>query len=98
MPQLIGSNWMSLYQLAIYHTVLLLWKVKQNRGPSRLIGRLDNLDNSQARLLLTKRVWSQKAEEVFGQITPICSGAVRISQLKRTLSEWVKANVPVYEE
>ena len=53
--------------------------------------------NTDARLLLTNRVKSRKAEYIFGILLPLCRGSVRLSQLKKLLSEWIKSNVPIHE-
>ena len=89
---------MSIFQLAIYHSVLLYWKVKNHKEPERLIRRLNISSSTEARILLTDRVWSRKSEYYYRQVEPLCVGLVRLSQFKRTLSEWIRSNIPIYEE
>ena len=92
------TKWMSIFQLAIYHSVLLYWKVKNHKEPERLIRRLNISSSTEARILLTDRVWSRKSEYYYRQVEPLCVGLVRLSQFKRTLSEWIRSNIPIYEE
>ena len=49
-------NWLSIYQLAIYHSVLLLWKIKKYEEPSRTIEILQKSEKSKPRIDLTSRI------------------------------------------
>ena len=92
------TKWLSVYQLSIYHSVLLFWKVNTNGNPDRLIRRINISQGSVARILLTERVWSRKAEHFYRQVEPLCVGVTRISQFKKILCEWVKTNIPIHED
>merc|ERR1712105_329572 len=54
-------GWLSIYQLAIYHSVLLYWKVKNKQEPSRIVELLQLSQNSNHRIELTGRIWSKLA-------------------------------------
>ena len=92
------TKWMSVHQLSIFHSVLLYWKVRINGKPDRLLWRLNISASSEARINLTERIWSRKAEFFFRQVEPLCGGTVRISQFKRILCEWTKSHIPIHEE
>ena len=49
-------NWLSIYQLAIYHSVLLLWKVKKFEEPCRTIEILQRSEKTRPRIDLTSRI------------------------------------------
>ena len=54
-------DWLSIFQLAIYHSVLLLWKVKNKKEPSCTIEILKRNTKIKLRIELTERTWSRKA-------------------------------------
>ena len=92
------TGWPSVYQLAIYHSVLLFWKVKRNGKPDRLVRRLIIAEDTVARLQITERIWSRTAERFFRKVENQLSGVLRISEAKTIIRNWIKSNVPLNEE
>ena len=92
------TGWMSVYQLAIYHSLVLYWKVITNRKPDRLTRRIAKSSDSMARLLLTERTWSRTSDRFFRHIEGELSEATKISETKGILRRWIKSNIPIYEE
>ena len=92
------TGWLSIYQLAIYHSVLLFWKVKWKERPKRLVRRMKLAEEKKARLLITDRVWSRIAERFFKKVEQSLEGVQKISEAKNILKKWVKTNVPLSEE
>ena len=92
------TKWLSVYQLAIYHSVLLFWKVKTNGKPDRLVRRLKTAKDTVARLQITERIWSRTAERFFRKVENQISGALKISEGKTIIRNWIKSNVPLHEE
>ena len=95
---LVETGWLSVYQLAIYHSVLLFWKVRRNGKPDRLLRRMKIAEETVARLLITERIWSRTAERFFRRIENKLSGVLRISEAKTILRNWIKSEVPLNEE
>ena len=95
---LLKTGWLSVYQLAIYHSVLLFWKVKRNGRPDRLLRRMKIREEAVARLLMTERIWSRMAERCFRRIENELNGVLRISEAKTILRKWIKSEIPLYEE
>ena len=93
-----ATKWMSVFQLAMYHSLLLYWKVRFHGKPERLIRRINYSQNSLARLQLTERVWSRVSERNYRMVEMSLQHIAKISVAKKTISEWVKANVPITEE
>ena len=93
-----ATKWLSVYQLAIYHSVLLYWKVKTNGKPDRLARRLITAEDTVARLQITERIWSRTAERFFRKVENQISGVLKISEAKTIIRNWIKSNVPLYEE
>ena len=89
---------MSVHQLAIYHSVLLYWKVRLSGEPNRLVRLVNISASSEARINLTERIWSRKVEYNYRQIEPLCGNVVKVSGFKKILCEWVKSHIPIYEE
>ena len=94
---LTATKWMSVFQLAIYHSLLLYWKINFRNKPERMVRRLQISENSFARMLLTERVWSRVTERYYRMVESSCGGISKISIIKRISSEWVKENVPIAE-
>ena len=86
------------YQLAIYHSVLLFWKVKWKGKPDRLLRRMKIAEDTVARLIITERIWSRTAERFYRRVENMLSGVQRISEAKTVLRKWIKSNVPLNEE
>ena len=90
-------NWLSIYQLAWYHSLLLIWKVFNFRGPSYNYKHLTARRHNEGRLKLTRRRWSLKAGVTFQTLPAEIKGAVKLSKAKLLLKEWVKKNIPFEE-
>ena len=91
-------NWLSIHQLAIYHSVLLLWKIKKHKEPRRTIEILQKSDKSKPRIELTSRIWSKKSSYYYNKLENDVRNLKKISAFKRNLRNWIKTNVPVSED
>ena len=91
-------NWLSIYQLAIYHSVLLLWKIKKYEEASHTIEILQKSEKSKPRIDLTSRIWSRKASYYYYKLGDDVRKQNKISTFKKSLKTWIKTNVPVSEE
>ena len=91
-------NWLSIFQLAIYHSILLLWKVNKFEEPSRTIEILQRSGKSKPRIELTSRTWSRKAVIYFNKLGEELRTQRKISTFKKGLKNWIKQNVPISEE
>ena len=91
-------GWLSIYQLAIYHSVLLYWKVKNKQEPTRTIELLHLSQNSNPRIELTGRIWSKVATTYFNKLDPNVQNLKKIGAFKRALKNWIKQNVPLSED
>ena len=61
-------GWLSIFQLAIYHSVLLLWKVNNKNEPSHTNEILKRNTKTRPRIYLTERTWSRKAVYYFNKL------------------------------
>ena len=84
--------------MAIYHSVLLLWKVKKFDEPSRTIEILQKSDKMKPRIDLTSRIWSRKAIFYYNKLGENIRSQRKISTFKKGLKSWIKINVPISEE
>ena len=91
------TGWLSVYQLAIYHSVLLYWKVRWKGNPARLLRRIRMAEYTEARLSITDRVWSRTAVRFYRMVEHLLEGVQRVSEAKNILRKWVKSNVPLNE-
>ena len=94
---LLETGWLSVYQLAIYHSVLLFWKVRWKGNPVRLLRRIRMAEYTEARLSITERVWSRTAVKFYRMVEHLLEGVQRVSEAKNILRKWVKSNVPLNE-
>ena len=92
-------GWLSIYQLAIYHSVLLFWKVKCKKQPKRTIELLNLSQLSAPRIELTSRIWSKIASTYFNKLeSNVQNLKKKIGAFKRNLKNWIKQNVPLSED
>ena len=90
-------NWLSIYQLAWYHSLLLIWKVYNIKGPTHNFKHLTIRRHNEGRLKLTRRRWSIRAGAIYQTLPDQIKGAVKLSAAKSLLKEWVKTNIPFEE-
>ena len=84
---LTATGWLSVYQLAFYHSLVLYWKVTFHGKPDRLVKRIDKSRDTVARLQLTERTWSRTSERFFRCIENNLSGVTKISTAKKHLKK-----------
>ena len=98
MELLTATGWLSVYQLAVYHSLVLYWKVTLHGKPDRLIRRIDKSRETLARLQLTERTWSRTLERFFRCIENNLCGVTKISTAKNILRKWIKTSIPICED
>ena len=81
----------------LYYSLISYWKVHFFKKPKRLVDRIQNIEDSMARMLLTDRIWSRTTEINYRLVKNKCLGVNKISCVKRFFCEWVKSNVPIRE-
>ena len=96
--QLTATGWLSVYQLAVYHSLVLYWKVTFHNKPIRLITRINIARETEARIQLTERIWSRTSERLFRRVKNYLIGVTKISSAKNILRKWVKTNIPISED
>ena len=58
MELLESLEWLSIYQLTIYHTLLTIWNIFKYKTPARSLAALERGSEKQGRINLTDRIWS----------------------------------------
>ena len=79
-------NWLSMFELSCYHSLLLLWKLKIIR--LRTITFFKNIEkskNSIGKIQLTRKIWSVRAIELYDELSLEISKCDKISILKSYL-------------
>ena len=94
---LIYTKWLSVYQMSVYYSLLLYWKVKFFKKPARLVCRILKTEDSMAKMLLTEGIWTRTTERHYRLVESKCIGVTKISSVKRIFSDWVKFNIPIRE-
>ena len=102
------TNWLSVRQLAFFHSVVQAWKVVNTRQPvylhSKLVGiRPRYVDGFVAtgslvrgrrpRLQLIESSWRWRSASQWDQLPTDIRGITQLTNFKFKLKEWVKNNV-----
>ena len=90
-------NWLSMYQLACYHSILLLWKIKKYETPHNNFKNIVGSKNNRGRIKLTRRIWSVKSIELYDELPLEITRCEKISVVKKLLKRWVGENIPMEE-
>ena len=91
------TNWLSVYQLCMYHSLLLMWKIKTRNEPTRLIERIETSEITSSRIEYTEKVWSRRVNILYGKLPVEIRSEMRISKVKKSLKTWIGANIPIRE-
>ena len=87
-----------MHQLACYHSLLLLWKVKEYEIPHNNPKNIEKSKNNRGRLKITRWIWSVKAIEIFDELPLEIRKCDKISVLKKLLRKWIKENILIEEQ
>ena len=91
-------NWLSIYQLAWYHSLILVWKVLSNKYPVNNYNNLTRKKLNAGRLKLTRRIWSVRAGQLYQVLPEEIRNTTKLSTAKLLLKTWIRSNIPVEEE
>ena len=89
-------DWLSIYQLTIYHSLLLLWKIQDKREPVRNLKLLEGREL--ARIELTQRTLAIRARAIFLALDPSVRDVRNVSIFKNNIKKWIKQNIPIEGE
>ena len=90
-------NWLSIYQLACYHSILLLWKVNLHKVPINNLKNIEISKNRKGRIKKTRRIWSIRSLELFDDLPLEIRECKKISKFKKLLKNWIATNIPIEE-
>ena len=90
-------NWLSINQLAYYHTFLSIWKIREKKEPFINIKVLDRNMEYDARIDLTKNTWCQKGQSVYWTLPLEIINEEKVSIFKKRLKTWIKTNIPIHK-
>ena len=87
-------NWLSINQLAFYHSALSIWKIERMGEPKRNYNSIIRGNERNGRIDLTDRIWSIRAQEIYRRMNSSVTGAGKVSQFKKRLKVWIRSNIP----
>ena len=108
---LLQCGWLSVYQLVIYHSVVMVYKVIQTQQPRPLYSMFPTeyiySNTSQARSKSIKQrghptldLWEDsfrwRAARSFNQLPTSIRCAESLTEFKIAAKSWVRTNIPVY--
>ena len=97
MELLESLEWLSIYQLTIYHTLLTIWNIFKYKTPARCLAALERGSEKQGRISLTDRIWSIKIQAIFWSMDEYLRKETIASKFKTGLKRWIKRNIPLEE-
>ena len=93
-------GWLSVQQLFFYHTVLLIYKIRQSNQPEYLAMKLKN-DSRNGRIVLpkiklqlTKHSFCQRGASAWNQLPRHIRELATIGSFKVASKKWVIENIP----
>ena len=90
-------EWLSIYQLTIYHTLLTIWNIFKYKTPARSLAALERGSEKQGRISLTDRIWSIKIQAIFWSMDENLRKETIAFKFKTGLKRWIKRNIPLEE-
>ena len=95
-------NWLTVRQLISYHTLLMVYKVRQSKEPEYLANFLLNenrmghiiLPNTSLGLARKSFIW--RGSETLNNLPLTIRAAVKISSFKKSTKLWVQENIPLF--
>ena len=84
-------------QLVVYHSLMLLWKVKKDSSPKRLVGWLERKRIAVPRIDTMEICWLRTTEIWGNQLDIEVIQDERIGPVKTYLKDWVKTNVQPFD-
>ena len=80
---------MSLKQMVVYHSLMLLWKVNKDSSPKSLVGQLQKKRLVIPRIEITERCWSRTSERWQDQLDTDVMKNDRNAPIKTYLKDFV---------
>ena len=105
-------GWLSVHQLAVYHSVVMVYKVIFNKSPKHLYSMFSanySYKTSRAhnemlrhtrsvRLDLTRDSFRWRAAKNYNQLPLVIKNADSVEELKKVAKSWIKENIPINPE
>ena len=92
-------QWMTVHQLVVYHTLLTVFKIRQNGEPEYLatILKIDNRNGKiivpNSKLVLAKNSFCYRGASNWNSLPTYIRNATKIGEFKRKLKKWIMENI-----
>ena len=97
-------GWLSVAQLVVYHTLLLVFKLRKTGEPEYLAGILKN-DSRTGRIIvpnvklgLAKNSFCFRGSENWNELPQVLRNSLKIGAFKRGVRKWITENIPRFIE
>ena len=90
-------EWLSIYQLAWYYSLISIWNVINDKFPNNNHRNLTEIKLNTGRLKLTRSLWSFRAYTTYQELPDNIKNKVKLSEEKKLLKTWIKSNIPLEE-
>ena len=93
-------NWLSVMEMMQYHSLILLWKLKNHNKPKQIANKFSwenngNLNIVEPRLQTTNTHYRWRTSRMWNELSPELKNANKISRFKTELKSWIKNRRPV---
>ena len=90
-------DFLSVYQLTVYYTILQVWKLNVYGVSARLGEWVETNRESPIRTETTASVWSRIGPLLYSRLPVWIQSETKIGTFKRRLRCWIKKNIPLYK-
>ena len=102
-------GWLSVHQLVVYHSVVLVYKILKNESPSFLFSMFSakySYKTKQARtgqikhtrdleLEMTKDSFRWRASDAYNELPQEIRNIETLPMFKKTVKDWIRKNIPL---
>lgn len=89
-------GWLSVKHHIVYHSIMLMWKVRTKKFPERLVFWLERKTGRKVRIETTERCWTRKTGLIYKKLTRGNMEGESISKFKTYAQNLTQINVMAF--
>ena len=97
-------GWMTVSQLVVYHTLLMIFKIRKSGEPEYLAGfllkesRTGRIMEPNIKLGLAQRSFCMRGSSHWNSLPPTVRNSVKLREFKLKLKPWITQNIPRFPD
>ena len=92
------TGWLLVWQNIVYHSIMLMWKVRNYRNQARLVFWMQRKYGRRARIETTERCWTKSTVQYYNMLDRGTMRGENIKKVKTYAKGWVKENVMAFQD